>query len=181
MFLRHPRIYQVISANLLVHYSIIRPFWETSRYVAGENHIVAEIQGKKIIVDVYIIRKVLGFGDNDDYVYYFDRELIKGLFQRLEYNGDLNKSQYNKTHLCEQYKYLLHVLIHCLDGRRGGFDECRIMLQSTFASLVLNKPFNFSEMVFYHLKGNCTTSTHKFVMYPHFLRMIINHLEPNLI
>lgn len=52
MFFRRSRIYHDISTNLLVHYSRIRLFWETAKYMARENHIVAKTQGKKIIVDV---------------------------------------------------------------------------------------------------------------------------------
>lgn len=46
---------------------------------------------------------------------------------------------------------------------------------------MLNKLFNFSKMVFYHLKENCTTKTHKFLMYPRFILMRIDHLEPSFL
>lgn len=91
MFLHRSRIYHAISTILPMYYSIIRPFWEITRYVSSENHIMATIQDKKIVIIAKLINEVLRFGDNDNYVYEFDKDLIKGLFKRVKYNGNLNK------------------------------------------------------------------------------------------
>lgn len=86
-----------------------------------ENDIVAKVQGKKIIITIQLILQASGFGDYDNDVYEFFKELIKRLFGRFKYNGNLNAYLYNKAKLCDQYRYLLNVLIHFLGGRRGGF------------------------------------------------------------
>lgn len=48
-----------------------------------ENHIEAVIQGKPVVIDVPVIRDVLGFLDTLDDRCEFDRTLIRGLFCRL--------------------------------------------------------------------------------------------------
>ncbi|XP_076932784.1 uncharacterized protein LOC143598463 [Bidens hawaiensis] len=58
------------------------------------------------------------------------------------------------------------------------------MPQSAFMALVLNKPFNFLELVFYHSKEQCQQTAQKkkkFLMYPRFLQLIIHDLIPNLV
>lgn len=74
-YLRRSRIYKAISTDTVIHQSIIRAFWDTARYVEGENQIEATIQGKRVVVDVGVIRDVLGFRDMIDDRCEFDRRL----------------------------------------------------------------------------------------------------------
>lgn len=76
------------------------------------------------------------------------------------------------------YTYLLTAL-----GKKGGFDECRFMLQTAFVTLILNKPFNFSVLIFYHLIKSCIARHYKkiFLMYPQILQIIIDDVGPDLI
>ncbi|XP_076904399.1 uncharacterized protein LOC143559823 [Bidens hawaiensis] len=181
-FLRRSKIHYAITARPKVYLSIIRQFWNTAEYVEEDKSIRATINRTPITIDVVVIRRVLQFDDNDDNSSEFDRQLVRGLFRRLNYGGDILRSMLNKNGLCAPYKYLLHVLLHCMSGRRGGFDECRLSVQSAFVALILNKPYNYSELVFDHLKEQVrqTLQSKKFLMYPRFLQLIIQDLIPNL-
>ncbi|XP_076914684.1 uncharacterized protein LOC143573455 [Bidens hawaiensis] len=167
-FLRRSKITYDITARPKVYLSIIRQFWNTAAYVEDDKIIRATINRIPITIDVAVIRRVLQFDDTDDYPSEFDRSLVRGLFTRLHYNGDILKSMLNKNGVSAPYKYLLHVLLHCMSGRRGGFDECRLSLQSAFVALILNKLYKYSELVFDHLKKQVqqTLQTKKFLMYP---------------
>lgn len=98
--------------------------------------ITATINRIQISIDVAVIRRVLQFKDTEDYPSEFDRSLVRGLFTRLRYNGNIMRSMMNNNDVCAPYKYLLHVLLHCMSGQRAGFDECRLCIQSPFGSHV---------------------------------------------
>ena len=79
------------------------------------------------------------------------------------------------------YKYLAHVMLHCLGPVRGGFDKMRESLQCAMVALVLNRPFNFSEMTYIYLKENVTTKKKKkFMRIPRFLQQIFDVQQPEL-
>ncbi|KAL8225986.1 hypothetical protein R6Q57_018543 [Mikania cordata] len=110
--------------------------------------------GHNVVISAEHIRRVCGFQDSPDQPTLLDRYLVQGCFMRCKYEGDLGAGILNKEFMSPQFKYLAHVLIHCLGSRRGGFDDMRETIQCAFIALVLNKPFNFSEMIFNHMKEN---------------------------
>ena len=107
--------------------------------------------------------------------------LVRGCFLRMKYDGDISSGVLLKSNLSVPYKYLAHVMLHCLGPVRGGFDKMRETLQCAMVALVLNRPFNFSEMTFIHLKENMTAKKEKkFVMFPQLLQQIFNVQHPDL-
>ncbi|KAJ0875954.1 hypothetical protein HanPSC8_Chr11g0482831 [Helianthus annuus] len=107
---------------------------------------------------------------------------------RLRYSDDVLANQINKKYMPLRYKFLLHILIHCLSNKRSGYDLSPIELTGLFTALILNKPFNISRYIFDNLKENARrplrsatqrTST-KFWLYPRFLQMMIGDQIPDL-
>lgn len=90
--LHNLRIRYAISSNVPVHFSVICPFWESARYVDAEKHIVAEVQKKTINIDADVIRRVLWFFDTINHPGEFDKTLARGLFRRLSYKDNLDRS-----------------------------------------------------------------------------------------
>ncbi|KAI3801966.1 hypothetical protein L1987_30086 [Smallanthus sonchifolius] len=134
-----------------------------------------------VVVSAAHIRRLCQFGDHPEDPVTLDKYLVRGCFMRIKYDGNVAEGVLNKANLCPQYKYLGHVLLHCLGSRRGGFDDMRETIQSGFVALVLNIPFNFSEMVFTHLKENIyLKGDNAYLMYPRFLQMIIDDQLPLL-
>ncbi|KAL8228463.1 hypothetical protein R6Q57_016047 [Mikania cordata] len=66
--------------------------------------------------------------------------------------------------------------------RKGTFDELRDLIRSAMVALILNKPFNFSAMIFIYMSDNITKAKDRFYMYPRFIQMLIDErfLEQNL-
>ncbi|KAJ0881023.1 hypothetical protein HanRHA438_Chr10g0469721 [Helianthus annuus] len=100
---------------------------------------------------------------------------------RLRYSDNVLANQINKGFMPLRYKFLLHILIHCLSNKRSGYDLSPIELTGLFTALILNKPFNISRYIFDNLKENDRrplpsatqrTST-KFWLYPRFLQMMM--------
>ncbi|KAJ0592772.1 hypothetical protein HanHA300_Chr03g0089051 [Helianthus annuus] len=107
---------------------------------------------------------------------------------RLRYSDNVLANQINKKYMPLRYKFLLHILIHCLSNKRSGYDLSPIDLTGLFTALILNKPFNISRYIFDNLKENARrplpsatqrTST-KFWLYPRFLQMMIDDQIPDL-
>ncbi|KAI7734524.1 hypothetical protein M8C21_030971 [Ambrosia artemisiifolia] len=182
-FLRGSRIHHAITVQADAYKDHQRQFWRTANIdsEAVPTTIRATIHNKPFAITVDTIRDILHFPDTTDKdPTMFDGDLIQGFFRRIKYDGDPGESQLIKSNLSPQWKYLMHVLIHCLSPRKGGYNACRISIQSAMVALTLNMPFNFSQMIFNHLKENITTRQHKFLMYPRFLQLIINAKLPNL-
>ncbi|KAD2805283.1 hypothetical protein E3N88_38660 [Mikania micrantha] len=61
---------------------------------------------------------------------------------------------------------------------KGTFDELRDLMRSAMVALILNKPFNFSTMIFRYLSHNITKAKDIFYMYPRFIQMLIDERFP---
>ncbi|KAD4385628.1 hypothetical protein E3N88_25797 [Mikania micrantha] len=182
-FFRRSRIFTAISTLHVPYISHQQDLWASADIdcEAEPTVILGKVRGQDVVISAEHIRRVRGFQDAPDQLYLLDRYLVRGCFMRCKYEGDLGAGILNKAFMSPQFKYLAHVLIHCLGSRRGGFDDMRETIQCAFVALVLNLPFNFSEMVFSHLKENVTLKgDKKFLMYPRFLQQLIDAQLPNL-
>ncbi|KAI3686898.1 hypothetical protein L1987_80587 [Smallanthus sonchifolius] len=182
-FLSRSRIAHAISYICTPYASHQREFWATAEIDCEVSPTVirGKIAGQEVIVSASHIRRLCQFGDHPEDPVTLDKYLVRGCFMRIKYDGNVAEGVLNKANLCPQYKYLGHVLLHCLGSRRGGFDDMRETIQSAFVALVLNIPFNFSEMVFTHLKENISLKgDNAYLMYPRFLQMIIDDQLPLL-
>ncbi|KAL8239524.1 hypothetical protein R6Q59_016091 [Mikania micrantha] len=94
------------------------------------------------------LREVLQFHDSDEDPLTFSNDLICGVFNWMGYNGDVTASQLAKKLLFGQWRYLFHVVIICLSNRKSGVDTLSRSFQCLIAALVLNKPFNISQLIF---------------------------------
>ncbi|KAD0254409.1 hypothetical protein E3N88_44555 [Mikania micrantha] len=182
-FLRRSRIFTAISTVHVPYLSHQQDFWSSADIDCEVEPTVirGKVQGHDVVVSAEHIRRICGFQDSPDQPALLDRFLVRGCFLRCKYEGDIGAGILNKAFMSPQFKYLAHVLVHCLGSRRGGFDDMRETIQCAFAALVLNKPFNFSEMVFIHMKENVVLKgDKKFIMYPRFLQQIIDAQIPDL-
>ena len=126
----------------------IRQFWATARYDAFVDPPVirARLNDAMLVFSRADIVDALQLGDIElelgptKYAFNFRA----GAFQRMGYSGDITKTQLAKSYLYGQWRYLMHIMIVSLSGRRSGFDIMGPHLQSAMAALVYNKPFSFS-------------------------------------
>ncbi|KAL8231876.1 hypothetical protein R6Q57_001654 [Mikania cordata] len=182
-FLRSLRIFTTISTIYVPYISHLQDFWSSADIdcMVEPPVIRGKVLGHDVVISSEHIRRVCGFQDSHDQPTLLDRYLIRGCFMRCNYKGDLGAGILNKVFMSPQFKYLAHVLVHCLGSRRGGFDDMRETIQCAFVALVLNRPFNFSEMIFLHMKENVTMKgDKKFLMYPRFHQQIIDAQLPGL-
>ncbi|KAL8225994.1 hypothetical protein R6Q57_018551 [Mikania cordata] len=165
-----PRIYR----------SHVQSFWESSRLIGvDEDYAIEEnVLGQAIHITEDDIRRVLQFGGEPAGMTLIPERCIKGCFMRIRYFGVYNVTSIKKGKLPLQYKLLAHVLLHCLSTRKGTFDELRDLMRSAMVALILNKPFNFSAMIFRYMSENITKAKDRFYMYPRFVQMLIDERFP---
>ncbi|MFS8028359.1 hypothetical protein Hanom_Chr16g01509651 [Helianthus anomalus] len=76
------------------------------------------------------------------------------------------------------YKFLMHVVIHALGHRKGGYGMAIEYIMCMIVSLCLNLRFNFSKVIFLQMKNNITEE--RWLMYPSIVQMFLNYLLPDL-
>ncbi|MFS8003857.1 hypothetical protein Hanom_Chr13g01218811 [Helianthus anomalus] len=56
-------------------------------------------------------------------------------------NGKYLKSMFSKP-----YKFLVHCVVHALSHRKGAYDETSDYIMNIITCLVLNRPYNISQV-----------------------------------
>ncbi|KAJ0561247.1 hypothetical protein HanPI659440_Chr06g0244411 [Helianthus annuus] len=69
---------------------------------------------------------------------------------------------------------MIHCVIHALSHRKGAYDEASNYIMNTIACLILNRPYNVSQVIFEYMKENIKAGSDKYIMYPRFIMMMIN-------
>ena len=73
------------------------------------------------------------------------------------------------------WRLLIHHVIHCITGKKSGFDEISQQYAGVIDALVNDLDFNYSKFILDEMKYNKGSSKRKpFLMYPRFIQMIIN-------
>ncbi|KAF5767370.1 hypothetical protein HanRHA438_Chr14g0633531 [Helianthus annuus] len=181
-FLRESRIAKALSHRTTVYESHVRTFWETATFEESDKLIHAVLRkkdkdGKDIDVEfkfgVEDVRRVLDLQDSDDDPIIMSERLVKGLWCRMGFTGHLNGKML-KTNFSKAHRYLMHCMVHSPGHRKGAYDEVPDYIMNFVASLVLNKKYNISQVIFEYMKENCKNEVDRYIMYPRFIMMLLN-------
>ncbi|KAM0028750.1 hypothetical protein Hdeb2414_s0018g00517961 [Helianthus debilis subsp. tardiflorus] len=181
-FLRLSKINKALTDRTIVYESHVRRFWSSMRYVEDEKMICSAVRKKdenghdidvEIKFDVEDLRHVLELGDSDNDPTIIPERLCKGLWCRMGFTGHLN-GKYLKTTFSSPYKFLIHCVMHALSHRKGAYDETSDYIMNTITCLMLNKPYNVSQVIFDHMVDNIGSGSGKYIMYPSFIQMMID-------
>ncbi|KAF5779444.1 hypothetical protein HanXRQr2_Chr12g0559541 [Helianthus annuus] len=121
------------------------------------------------------LRRVLELGDFDKDPTIIPKRLCKGLWCRMGFTGHLNGKMI-KTMFSKPYKFMIHCILHALSHRKGAYDETSDYIMNIITCLVLNKPYNVSQVIFNYLVENVGAGNGKYIMYPRFIQMMIDDL-----
>ncbi|KAL7599671.1 hypothetical protein Lser_V15G25567 [Lactuca serriola] len=73
------------------------------------------------------------------------------------------------------WRFLVHIFISCISGRRAGADEVSLHNTGAIVALAAGLDFNFSRFILDDMVGNIVgKGRDKFLMFPRFLQMIFN-------
>ncbi|KAM0040210.1 hypothetical protein Hdeb2414_s0012g00391121 [Helianthus debilis subsp. tardiflorus] len=107
----------------------------------------------EIKFDVGDLRQVLELGDSDRDPTIIPERLCKGLWCRMGFTGHLN-GKMGKT-------------------MKGAYDESYDYIMNIITCLVLNRPYNVSQVIFNYLVENVGAGSTKYIMYPRFIMMMM--------
>ncbi|KAJ0435030.1 hypothetical protein HanPSC8_Chr17g0789051 [Helianthus annuus] len=119
------------------------------------------------------LRRVLELGNSDDDPTIIPERLCKGLWCRMGFTGYINEKMI-KTMFSHAYKFMIHCVVHALSHRKGAYDETSYYIMNINTFLVLNRPYNVSQVIFEYLKENIRAGSGKYIMYPRFIMMMID-------
>ncbi|MFS7912050.1 hypothetical protein Hanom_Chr02g00125311 [Helianthus anomalus] len=139
-----------------------------------ENDQDIDVEVKFTVADV---RRVLDLKDSDDDPIIILERLSKGLWFRIGYTGHMN-DKYLNFRFCRPYKFMVHCVVQALSHRKGVFDETSDYIMNIITCLVLNRPYNISQVIFNHMVDNIKGE--KYIMYPRFIQMLLDDQVPNL-
>ncbi|KAJ0725518.1 hypothetical protein HanPI659440_Chr12g0459701 [Helianthus annuus] len=181
-FLRESRIAKALLDKTVVYESHVRAFWNTARYDATDKSIHAVVRKKdenkrdidvKVVFGVEDVRRILELQDSDDDPTIIPERLAKGLWCRMGFTSHINGKMYNRS-FSKEYRYLMHGLVHSLSHRKGAYDEVSDYIMNIVVSLVLNRKYNISQVIFEFMKENCEAGKDKYIMHPRFIMIILN-------
>ncbi|GKA56139.1 hypothetical protein Tco_0755211 [Tanacetum coccineum] len=167
-----------INYSLLVDPDLIglwlQQFWATAslRVINEVHHIRAMVAGKRILISKKTIRADLLFDDTNG-VDCFPKQVIWDSLRDIGYEGNLAQLTFSKPLFSPQWKYLVHVLLHCLSPKSTSWEQFGTNIASALVGLATNQKFNFSLMIMNGMLGHISNGT-PFLMYPRFVQLFLN-------
>ncbi|MFS8021474.1 hypothetical protein Hanom_Chr16g01427781 [Helianthus anomalus] len=163
-FLKENRICKALTEKHKCYESPVRTFWSSARYDEKDQTIYSAVKikdDKKKDIDLEVkiivvdIRRVLDLQDKDDDQIIIPERLCKGFWIRMGYTWHIN------------------------DKGKGAYDETSNYIMNIIACLVLNRPYNISQVIFNHMVDNIKGE--KYIMYPRFIQMLLDDQILNLL
>ncbi|GKC30460.1 hypothetical protein Tco_1037754 [Tanacetum coccineum] len=154
-----------INYSLLVDPDLIGPwlqqFWATAslRVINEVPHIRAMVAGKRVLISEETIRADLLFDDADG-VDCFPKQVIWDSLRDIGYEGNLAQLTFSKPLFSPQWKYLVHVLLHCLSPKSTSWEQFGTNIASALVGLATNQKFNFSLMIMNGMLGHIANGLH---------------------
>ncbi|KAL8199675.1 hypothetical protein R6Q57_013243 [Mikania cordata] len=133
----------------------IQDFWNSITERTDTNRMISligKVQGQPIIITEQILRECLQFGDKATDPVELDHDLVQRTVYQMVHEGVYPPIEMKFLH--PYWRYLAHIVIQCLSGRKGGYDVLNQTLSSCMVALALGVDFNFSKMIFRDMHAN---------------------------
>jgi hypothetical protein len=173
-FLNATSLRYALTVNPTIFASYIKQFWFTAKIktMNGEKHVSALVDGQKVRVTESSIRETLLLYDETETTFLSNSAIFAGL-KDLGYEGKHTNLKFQKAILCPQYKFWVHLLLHCLSPKTSGWHEFSTTIASAMICLCKGQPFNFSKMILEGIfKG---VKDGSYLLYPRFIQIFIEH------
>ncbi|MFS8018416.1 hypothetical protein Hanom_Chr15g01391821 [Helianthus anomalus] len=175
-FMKRLLIQKALTDQHKAFKSHVAHFWKNVVYDEVNDVINSKVsidgEAKEIIITEQLVREVLEFPDDENSPTRFPERMVKGCILWMGYSGPLNKANYLKACFTKPYKFFIHSVIHALSHIKGGYDVMKDYQMCMVTTLVLNKKYNFSRIVFHYMNDNITLGTKSWV-YPRFVQTML--------
>ncbi|GJV07498.1 putative ribonuclease H-like domain-containing protein [Tanacetum coccineum] len=179
-FLKASSVHYALTVNPVIYTSCIEQFWATAKVqtVNGVRQLQALVDKKRVIVTESSIRRDLHLDDAEGTDCLPTATIFEEL-ARMGYEKPSQKLTFYKAFFSPQWKYFIHTITQCLSAKSTAWNEFSSSMASLIICLATNQKFNLSKYIFdamvKHLDGGV-----KFLMYPRFLQVFINHQLGNM-
>ena len=157
--LRKCCLVSAFTTGLVIYQSLIKEFWRSAivkRDDKEEKYLEATIQGKKILITEHVIRESLQINDRPEFSMEIDLEQTQEVLDHMGYEGSFPPTIKKLLPPC--WKYLAHVFVSCISGRRSSPNEICIFNTGAIAALASGIEFNFSKFALHTVTlSNLTT------------------------
>ncbi|GJS13846.1 hypothetical protein Tco_0408318 [Tanacetum coccineum] len=173
-FLRGSYLRYALTHNPTIYDSLVKQFWQTATAITLADRtleIKATIDSVEYSITKASIRSKLQLADASCITMLPNNEIFKGL-GNMGYpsNGSFT---FWKGHFTPQWRFLIHHILHCISFKSGGWDQFGSNITVALICLSTGRLYNFSKLIFDGMVSNLKSRT-KFLMYPHFLQMILD-------
>ncbi|KAJ0940154.1 hypothetical protein HanRHA438_Chr02g0080201 [Helianthus annuus] len=170
-FIMRSRIKKAVTEKRPAYRTHVETFWKNAKFVESPTSIYSLVKegnvDKEVVITEALNREVHAFGDKSEDPTGYSERMLKGCFFRMAYTGYVNHTNFAKSSISRPYIFLMHVVIHALGHKKGGYDVVVHYIMCMIVALVLNLPYNFSRVIFEQMKGNLTLD--RWLMYLRFV------------
>ncbi|GKB35349.1 hypothetical protein Tco_0880291 [Tanacetum coccineum] len=173
-FLKRSYIHHALTVSPVVSTTFIEQFWNSakSKIVDNVRYINAKVAGKPVTISEASIRSSLLFDDADG-IDSLNNQAIFDAIQTMGYEGDLTVLTFNKALFSPQWRFLFHIMNHCISSKSTSWDQIPTNIATAVICLTTHKKYNFSKLIFDGMLRHLDAKK-KFVMYPRFISIFIS-------
>ena len=177
-FLQRSPIALALDADPTIHERHIVDFWSSAQ--VQNDGIHATVAGQQIIITQLMISNTFKLDDLDGVQEYSEKR-NKLCLGKMGYNQEPIEKQFKKKVFHPEWRYIAHVILKCMSGRRRTFDELNQRLASMMVALVFRLEFSYSAYIYDELSKHIQNAKSKFLLYPRFLQYIFDENFPGLV
>ncbi|GJT33406.1 putative ribonuclease H-like domain-containing protein [Tanacetum coccineum] len=174
-FITSIHIYYALAECPTIYISLIKQFWQTAALSTtkdGVHAITATIDGRDKIMIEASIRRHPKLQDSEGLSSLPNAKIFEQL-TRMGYATTSDSLNFLKGHFAPQWKFFIHTILHCMSSKKTAWDQFSSNIATAIICLATNRIFNFSRFIFDAMVKNLD-STHKFLMYPRFIQILLN-------
>jgi len=164
-----------VTKDLVIDQQHIRDFWESATYNLNANptEIRARVMGEEIVLTVDSIARMLRLERDVGIPSLLSITDVYEGFLEMGYEGTdyLERREIKKTFLSREWRFIAHVIILCLDHRKGGTDGLNFEWARAMLNLCRGDKANIPQMIFEYMIENISAAKKdKWLLYPRFIQ-----------
>ncbi|KAK1431898.1 hypothetical protein QVD17_08679 [Tagetes erecta] len=185
-WLKSSHIHHAISHSPVIYELHVRDFWRTAvmNVSTQPSRICAKVSGFDLEFTEADLARILRLEDDVGDEVMMSAEEVYGAFRTAGYEGPMpgeKKMEFVKSYLIQEWRFIAHVFIMCLDHRKGGTDGLNLDWARAMMLFCRGQKANLSKLIYNYLLENIhATKAAKWLMYPRFIQMVLNDKLPNL-
>ncbi|KAK1432243.1 hypothetical protein QVD17_09138 [Tagetes erecta] len=185
-WLKSSHIHHAISHSPTIYELHVRDFWRTAvmNVSTQPSRICAKVSGYDLEFTEADLARILRLEEDVGEEVSMTAEEVYGAFRTAGYEGPMpgeKKMEFVKSYLIQEWRYIAHVFIMCLDHRKGGTDGLNLDWARAMMLFCRGQKANLAKLIFNYLLENIHASkAAKWLMYPRFIQMVLNDKLANL-